>query len=247
MANIQAIIIDDDNHTIDELQNLLSFFHFVTLQKSFNNFLEAREFLNSQQIDLVFLDILLEKENGIEIAELMQKKYPDTFIIFITSQPEFALESYKVSPIDFLTKPINSIRLENNLIRVKDKIRKEKLFDIEDVRISIRTNSSIRLVEIKKIKHIQKQLRKISIKLTDDSIIYCNETIKALEKKLHPYGFIALNRTNLIPIQTISKITYNKYSKKYSVLMKDDSIINDISKEKYRILKQFLSEFSWII
>lgn len=247
MPNIQTIIIDDNDDMINELTNLLGFFQYINIKASFHSFMEAKDLMESETIDLVFLDIMLQNENGIEIAEYMQKKYQNTFVIFITSQPEFALESYKVAPLDFITKPINPIRLENTLNRVKVKIKNEKSYDIQDIRISIKVNSSIQLIEINKIVLIEKNLRKIKIQLSDGSSLSCNETIKMLEKKLHAFGFLALTRTTLVPIKNIAQIKYNKYTKNYTVVLKNGGIVPDISKEKYRILKQLLNEFDWII
>ncbi|MDR3047660.1 MAG: LytTR family DNA-binding domain-containing protein [Bacteroidales bacterium] len=247
MPTIKTLIIDDDNHMIETLTQLLSFFNYIDIKETCNNFLTAKKTLNSQQIDLVFLDIVLQNENGIEVAELIQRKFPNTHVVFITSQPEFALESYKAYPLDFLTKPINPIRLENTLIKVKDKIKKEKTFNIDDVRISVKIGSSIQLIEIKEIVLIQKKLRKIKIHLSDGSTLSCNETLKALENKLYPYGFVALSRTVLVPIQNILEINYDKYAKKYSVMLKNQMSIDEISQEKYRVLKQSLKEFNWII
>jgi len=119
MEKINTIIIDDDNHLIEILKKQLSFFPFISLLGSFNNYLDSKSTIENDKIDLVFLDIMLKDANGIDIAERISNCNKRINIIFITSQPEFALEGYKVGPFDFITKPINSSRLDKTLMRLK--------------------------------------------------------------------------------------------------------------------------------
>ena len=55
--------------------------------------------------NLVFLDIYLKKENGLEIAERLRKISPETEIIFSTTSRDFAVEAFKVQAADYLVKP----------------------------------------------------------------------------------------------------------------------------------------------
>lgn len=58
--------------------------------------------------------------DGFEVANHIRKYYSDTMIVFLTGHTDFALESYEYYPTDFLTKPLNLLRLDQTLSRIKN-------------------------------------------------------------------------------------------------------------------------------
>ncbi|ATF27018.1 LytR/AlgR family response regulator transcription factor [Brochothrix thermosphacta] len=247
MEKINTIIIDDDECFIETLAQQLSFFPFISLIGTFNNFFDSKVTLKSSKVNLIFLDVKLKNTNGIEIAESIKDSDKNMNIIFITSQPKYALEGYKVAPFDFLTKPINPARLDKTLFRLKVKIKEEHPYITEDIRIGIKVGTSIELIQINSIKSIEKKLRKIEIHLDNGEEIISGNSLKELERKLHIHGFILISRTLLTPLREIKRLDYNKYEKYYEIILKSDSTKIKISKEKYRSLKEKLKDFNWII
>ena len=61
--------------------------------------------------DVIFMDIDLDQENGIDLAEQILEKHPRTNIIYVTSYEKFALDSYRTRASAFLLKPISTERL----------------------------------------------------------------------------------------------------------------------------------------
>lgn len=247
MDKINTIIIDDDNALIETLTKQLSFFPFISLMGSFNSYLMSKELIATNTVDLVFLDIMLKDENGLDIAEAISSYDKRIKIIFITSQPDFALEGYKVGPFDFITKPINPIRLDKTLMRLKDELRQDHPYTTEDVRIGIKVGSSIELIKISSIDRVEKKLRKVEVSLSSGEIISCGNSLKDLESKLRIHGFVSISRTLLLPLRAIKKIDYNKYEKFYEILLQNSGEKIRISKDKYRSLKDALKDFNWII
>lgn len=247
MDKINTVIIDDDNGLIDTLKNQLTFFPFISLIGTFNNYFELKSTLETNSVHLVFLDILLKDENGLDIAEAISKNDKNIKIIFITSRPDFALEGYKVGPFDFITKPINPVRLDRTLMRLKDKLKEEHPYIMDDVRIGIKVGSSIELVQISSINRIEKKLRKVDVYLDYGEKISCGNSLKELENKLHKHGFVSISRTLLLPLKSIKRIQYNKYKKNYEIVLENDDAQIKISKEKYRSLRNILKDFNWII
>lgn len=66
-------------------------------------------------IDLLFLDIMLGKENGLAIAASLRSLRPDLPVVLISSSPEFALEGYAVHPAHYLLKPVEDQALASAL------------------------------------------------------------------------------------------------------------------------------------
>ncbi|MCB0669996.1 MAG: response regulator transcription factor [Saprospiraceae bacterium] len=101
---MKAIIVDDEPKAIDLLRSYLSHFRAVELAATFRNGLKAFEYLNSHAIDLIFLDIDMPHISGISLAKMIDKKIN---IIFTTAYSDYAVESYEVSAVDYLLKPVS--------------------------------------------------------------------------------------------------------------------------------------------
>ena len=117
MKSLNCIIADDDE--IDRLLTL----SFVKRFPEFNilgfcsNTEEALEIINQNKIDVLFLDIDMPGLSGIEL----RKKAADIPVcIYITSHPEFAVESFELDTLDFLVKPIKFQRFEQTANRIFD-------------------------------------------------------------------------------------------------------------------------------
>lgn len=100
---MKAIIVDDEPKAIELIKSYLQHFRQVELVSTFRNGLKAFEFLNSNDIDLIFLDINMPHISGISLAKMIDK---DVKVIFTTAYSEYAAESYEVAAIDYLIKPV---------------------------------------------------------------------------------------------------------------------------------------------
>lgn len=98
-------------------------------------------FLQEKDWDLLFLDIELGQENGMELAERIRQENEDVTIIFITGYADYMARGYDVGAMQYLLKPVEECRLYGCLDRVeKKRCREEKklMFTTADqVRISI--------------------------------------------------------------------------------------------------------------
>jgi DNA-binding LytR/AlgR family response regulator len=115
---LKYVIIDDDE--IDRAVIEMEAAKFLFLQKtaSCGHPLEALEIINQFNPDVIFLDIEMPDISGIE---LLRKKITAAALpVFITSHPEFALESYELDAFDYLMKPVSSERFATCALRLRD-------------------------------------------------------------------------------------------------------------------------------
>ncbi len=87
--------------------------------------------VDKHHFDVIFMDIDLDYENGIELAEQILEKYPHTNIIYITSYSQYALDSYRTHASAFLMKPVGTERLKDALSNLRYPIHEIKDEDIE--------------------------------------------------------------------------------------------------------------------
>jgi two-component system, LytTR family, response regulator len=116
---LRAILIDDEIPFIEELSYLLGKYPDIEITRTFTSSTEALEALISLRPDVVFLDIDIPYMNGLELALKIQSLYADVIIIFVTAYPQYALESFKAFPLDYLLKPLKEARLEAAIERLR--------------------------------------------------------------------------------------------------------------------------------
>lgn len=75
-----------------------------------------------KKIDIVFLDIGLGEENGIEIARELKVRFPGLVLIYISSYKDYVYDALKTEPMDFLIKPVNETEMRECLIRAVRKV-----------------------------------------------------------------------------------------------------------------------------
>lgn len=105
-------VCDDDEKIHKDIYELLQKYSkqhpeekFV--YKSFHNEKQLLDY--TEQIDLLFLDIEIGDKSGIDIVPLMQQKYPEIIIIFISSHTKYFVFSHRLNVFQFLTKPFDEI------------------------------------------------------------------------------------------------------------------------------------------
>ena len=106
---MNCIILDDEPLARAEMQSLIQEISKVEVLASFSNAFTALDFLKTNQVDLIFLDIQMPLMTGLEFAESLPKQ---SLIIFTTAYSQYALKSYELDAIDYLLKPIEKQRLE---------------------------------------------------------------------------------------------------------------------------------------
>src|ERR1700735_837797 len=98
-----CIAIDDEPKALEVIERYCQKISLAGLKATFREPLKAIEFLNSEQVDLIFLDINMPDVSGMQ---LLQTLSPRPMIIFTTAYSHYAVESYSLNAVDYLLKPI---------------------------------------------------------------------------------------------------------------------------------------------
>lgn len=102
--NIRCLIVDDELSSQRVLQHFIKETEVLTLKQTCSNTFEAFKYLQlHRDIDLLFLDINMPKQSGLDFYKELQ--HPP-LVIFTTAYPQHALEGFEVNAIDYLLKPI---------------------------------------------------------------------------------------------------------------------------------------------
>ena len=133
---IKCVIIEDEPQAVTLLKNILSSkFPNIEVLADFDKISVAAQFIKQHKPNFVFLDVQLNGELGIDIANHLTKDELDFEIIFTTAYGGFALEAFALSAVDYVLKPINEERLIEAINRVlkKHQVSLEQLKILQEV------------------------------------------------------------------------------------------------------------------
>jgi DNA-binding LytR/AlgR family response regulator len=106
---MNCIIVDDEPLAREGIKLLVNETPSLSCCGTFNNARDASLFIQTNPVDLIFLDIRMPGINGIEFARTIPRH---TLVIFITAFAEFAVDSYEVEAVDYLMKPVDEKRFQ---------------------------------------------------------------------------------------------------------------------------------------
>lgn len=118
----KCIIVDDEPPATRVLKNYIEKVSFLEEIGIFNDSLKALEFINSNKVDVVFLDIQMPQLTGLQLSKIFSKEVK---IIFTTAYPDFALEGYEINAVDYLLKPIAFERFYQAVSKLKPESKTE--------------------------------------------------------------------------------------------------------------------------
>ena len=118
---MKVILVDDDKAMLLILKRILGKIEGIEIVNTFNNARNVLEFIKDNNIDMVFVDIKMPEENGLELAKKILCTSTMTDIVFTTSYREYAVEAFDICAFDYLVKPISKERVERTIRRAFEK------------------------------------------------------------------------------------------------------------------------------
>ncbi len=202
---MRIAICDDDPI---ELQNISAFIeeYFKSKNLPFNcrSFSSSTELANTApgEFDLYLLDVLMPALNGIELAKEIRSFDRAAHIIFLTSSPEFAVESYSVKASNYLLKPVSTELLAASLDELLEEasLRQEKY-------VVLRSSIGIRKIRLSQIVYAEAQERRILYHLENGEVLECTGRFSSVcEDLLKNREFFLPHRSFLVNMSYISTI-----------------------------------------
>ena len=123
-------------------------------------FLSSEDLLSQGELfDIYFLDIQMEKMNGIETAETLRELDEESIIVFITGAKEYVFQAFDVAALHYLVKPVDDAKLQEVLERAKKEIEKKQ--NRKDRQIFIKTRNKNITLNVADILYFENEMRKI--------------------------------------------------------------------------------------
>ncbi|MCH3881816.1 MULTISPECIES: LytR/AlgR family response regulator transcription factor [Tenacibaculum] len=208
-TKITCVIVDDEPVARDVLESFVEKIPNLKLIKSCKNAMEAFQIMNTQKVDLFFLDINMPEISGLSLAKSIPKK---TKIIFTTAYREYAVDGFDLQAVDYLLKPIafdRFLQAVNKFFETtvagKVGFEKEDVIEKNDF-IFVRSERKMVKINFDEILFIESLSDYIKITL-QNSVVVTRETISNIESKLPVAKFMRTHRSFIISLPQITSYT----------------------------------------
>lgn len=203
---IEIAICDDDKLVIDYIVTTLTQISKKNnLYINIHTFTSGMEFISnyntSKSYDIIFLDILLDCLNGIDIAKHIRETNDITKIIFISSSSEYILDGYDVEASNYLIKPLDYEKLNKVFIKAI-----KSLYNTNSKLLKINQGSKIITLPLSKVLYFEVYNRKV-IAILDNSTIEFYSRLSDIEALISNYNFVRCHRSYLVNVCKISQLS----------------------------------------
>lgn len=195
---IEVAVLDNEVQMLNHICNYINSLDEIASKLQIHKFVSAEEVLKAieqgEKFDIILSDIELDTLQGIEFGKIVREKYPDVYLIFLTSHPEYAVQSYALEAYQYILKSKMKERLPfilQKLIRM--------LEDAKEKYIVVKTRFEAHKIYYKDIIYIKKQKgEKYSVFCTPHGEYTERTSLEQILKELNSDKFIMVERGYIV-------------------------------------------------
>ncbi|MBO5153206.1 MAG: response regulator transcription factor [Eubacterium sp.] len=206
---IKIAFCDDDSTVLSDLHRLLALYRaqkdIEIDDTSFHSPLDLiAEIEQGTRFDILFLDVLMPGENGVDAAAEIRNYDKNAKIIFLTSSSEFAVQSYTVNAFYYQLKPVCTENFFHLMDSVLSQCKKEQANTL-----ILHCKTGITRIKPAQLEYCEVIHRTLFIHLTSGKVLECIGSLEELSKQLIPYGsFLRPHRSYLVNLEYIQNLSY---------------------------------------
>jgi two-component system LytT family response regulator len=254
---LRVYLVDDEPLALKRLAQLLQVTGRVEIRGKTTDPETALDFLRSQAVDVLLLDIQMPGMNGFELLARLPKQ---PLVIFTTAYDEYALKAFQVNSIDYLLKPVEPKELGRALDKVERlrragseaQLQAQLQIALEQLagslkappagfpeRVASRVGDRIQFIELSRISHFQSE-EKLTYAVTPAKHYVVDHTIAELEDKLDPKKFVRIHRSTLLNLSWVDEV-HSWFGGRLLVRLKGVKGLElTVARDRTRALKQSL-------
>ena len=237
MNYIKCLAIDDEPLALQKLSNYVKKTPYLQLVGACQSALEAKEIMQKEWIDAIFIDINMPDLNGMEFVKQMDRP---PMVVFTTAYSEYALEGFKVDAVDYLLKPFGL----QDFLRAAQKVRhryelenpatqsnpNEEAVGIDADAMYLKSDYKTVRINISDIRYVEGMSEYLKIYLEGEKKpLIVLLSMKRLEERLPSNTFMRIHRSYIINLKKIREVNKNR------VVLGEDAYlpIGDLYKETF--------------
>jgi two-component system response regulator LytT len=250
---LTAVVADDEQPARDELCFQLGKIDGIQVVGQAVDGVQALHDIARLDPDVAFLDVQMPGLTGFEVARRLLERGTELAVVFVTAFDHRAVEAFEVNAVDYVLKPVDPVRLEQAVQRVRRRRAGQPLSDqLERLvrmmsgqkdrrnQIAVKVADRIALVQADDI--IYASLAEDSISIVSGQVSGTSNyrTLDELQARLDPDVFWRVHRSHLVNINKIKEIV-PWFSRNYILRMKDAKATEiPVSRTQTRRLREYL-------
>lgn len=203
MKKIKCIIIDDEPLAISLLESYAQKVPFLDLVYSTENPIQALEYIQNNDSDLIFLDIQMPELTGINFMKILGNKQK---YILTTAYSEYALEGYEHHIVDYLLKPISFERFYKSSLKAQERFSFKE--ESENSYFFVKSSGQQHRINFNEILYVESIKDYVNIRTESQEYIIL-DTLKSLELQLSE-SFIRIHKSFIINLNQIKSLDSKK-------------------------------------
>ena len=241
MLNIA--ICDDEKYFRNEIRGILEkYLNARDIVFSIDDFSSGEELtdlgIEMQKYDIVFLDINMDRMDGIDAARKIRENSREIFIVFVTAFIDYTIEGYKVDAFRYILK--NNNMLEGSVEECLDAIREKMAYEVEQRDFDF--SEGKKTVSLERILYVESNLHRLIFHIMEDSLkkytIYM--TLDDLEKEFEGKGFIRIHQSYLVNVTHVNSIS------RYYLTLNNGTKLS-IPRARYNDVQEMITEYKGAI
>ena len=208
MNPLRCFVVDDEPLAVKMLENFIDRTPFLELSASFTDPVLALSEIRTQAPQLVFLDIQMPDLSGMELSRMVPS---DTRIIFTTAFKQYAFESYEVSALDFLLKPIRYQKFLEAAEKAREwfALKEAAAAKPEEMTsVFLKADGALRKVELSDILFVEGMKDYVMVYLQSQrQPVVTHVTMKAMEEMLPSGRFMRIHRSHIVALDKVSSVS----------------------------------------
>ena len=205
MKKIKVIIVDDERLSREELKRaLLGYEDFVLIGEA-ENADDAKDLIEANRPDLIFLDIQMPEKSGFDLLESLD--YVPA-VLFTTAFNQYAVQAFEVNALDYLMKPIREERFAQAIEKIRNTINLKSASNdslTNDRKIFIKDGEKRFFVQLNEI-YLIESLENYSRVYFQDKKALQRRSLRRWEEMLDENTFFRINRTEIVNINYIQEV-----------------------------------------
>jgi DNA-binding LytR/AlgR family response regulator len=210
MEKVKVVLLDDEPLAIDVLESHISKFPHMQVVGKFRNVNDATTFIESNPVDVLFLDIQMPQITGLEFAKTLEGK--GLAIVFVTAYPEYAVDAFSLEALDYMVKPVSLDRFKKSVERLEEFFKLHQSYDdsnvkMEEGHIFVKSDSKYVRLAYDDIVYVEAFADYVKIYSHDDKRVITLQTMKNMENALPSDKFIRVHRSYIVSLSKIVSLS----------------------------------------
>ena len=212
---LKAIALDDEPMALEVIKAHANKISFLALQATFVSAKEALEYLKTNPVDLIFLDINMPDITGLDFSQLLPK---ETAVVFVTAYSQYAVDAFNMNATDYLVKPIEFTRFMKACQKVYENAQNAKGEAVDMSYLFVKEGYDLVRIVVDDLLYVQSEGNYLTFKEKHRKSLTRMTMTEAMES-LPKNKFIRVHKSYLINLNHVQKV------EKYQISVTDNVFV----------------------